>query len=345
MFLTKRARLGLGLAATLLLAACGGSASTGGTAATTTGNHPNLSGQTIRFVYDGTPALSTVNLDHAFGILKSWGANVQVTYAGSTQVVFAAMVQGDADVMEFSAQGALAGIDSGINLKAFALVNPRMDYAFISKPSIKKLSQLKGAKIGVLDTVGLNGIQAEMVVKAAGLKSSDVSLIAAGGQGQRVAALLSGRLDATMVGFSNYLQLKSQGYNLLYSYTKEQPKLYDGILWSTPTWLSSHKATAIAINQALIESSRWVDNTKNKSAFVTEADNLIKGSDASVTGQMYDTYIQNNMFPPNAILDQSALSFNQSEYVQYKALKESLPVSQWSDVTFAQQALKKEGTV
>jgi ABC-type nitrate/sulfonate/bicarbonate transport system substrate-binding protein len=330
------------IVAAVVLVACGGT--TGGTAHVT-GNQPNLSGKTIRVIYNGSPSLATVILDHAEGLLRQWGADVQTNYGGTAQVVFGAMLNDQADVLEFSPQGALSGIDNGLDLKAFALDGPRMDYAFISKPSIKTIAQLKGTKIGLLDTVGLNGVQVSLVLAAGGLKSSDVTIIQTGGQGARVAALLSGRIDATMVGFANYLQLKSQGYNLLYSYTKEQPKLIDGVLWAKSTWLASHKTEAVAFNQALLESFRWFDDTKNKSAWVSEASTLLTGSDPSVTTQMYDIYQQNGMYPPNSILDLNALSFNQDEYVQFKSLTKSLPVSQWADPSFSQQALTLEGKV
>lgn len=330
--------------ATILVVACGGSSPATNTG-TASGNHPNLNGKTIKFIYNGTASLATEELLHAEGILKGWGADVQMTYGGSAQVVFGAMQTDQADVLEFSPQGALAGIDNGLDLKAFALDGPRMDYAFISKPSIKTIKDLKGAKVGLLDTVGLNGIQVSLVLKAGGLKDGDVTVIPTGGQGARVAALLSGRIDATMVGFANYLKLKEQGYNLLYSYTKEQPKLVDGVLWAKSGWLTSHKTEAVAINQAMLESFRWFNDPKNKDAWVSEATTNIKGLDNSTAVAMYDVYKSNDMYPVNAILDLDALSFNQDEYVQYKSLEKSLPVKQWADDTYAKQALDKEGKV
>jgi ABC-type nitrate/sulfonate/bicarbonate transport system substrate-binding protein len=340
----RQLTVAIAVLATLLIGACGGSpASTGST--TASGNHPNLSGKTIKFIYNGTASLSTVELLHAMEILRSWGADAQITYGGSAQVVFGAMQTDQADVLEFSPQGALAGIDNGLDLKAFALDGPRMDYAFISKPSIKTIKELKGAKVGLLDTVGLNGIQVSMVLKAGGLQAGDVTLIPTGGQGARVAALLSGRIDATMVGYANWLTLQPQGYNLLYSYVKEQPKMMDGVLWAKSGWLTSHKTEAIAINQAMLESFRWFNDPKNKAAWIKLATDNIKGADPAATATMYDTYKSNDQYPVNAILDLNALSFNQDQYVLYKSLDKTLPVKQWADDSYAVQALAKEGKV
>lgn len=337
-------RAGAALLAAVVVAACGGSATTTNTG-TSSGNHPNLSGKTIRVIYNGTPSIATVVETHAEQLLRTWGADVQVTYGGDAKVVYGAMLTDQADVMEFSPQGGITGINSGIPLKAFAVTGPRMDYAFISKPSIKQLKDLKGAKIGVLDTVGLNGVQESLVLKAAGLTDKDVTSIQTGGQGARVAALLSGRIDATMVGFVNYLTLQKQGYNLLYSYTKEQPKLIDGVFWAKDSWLKGHNTEAVAINQALLEAARFFNDGKNKQAFVDEAVALVKGTAAADAAQMYDIYKQNDFFQPNYVVSPDVFQFNQDLYFQYKSIDKEVPVAQLVTTKYSQDALNKEGKV
>lgn len=337
--------LSIALATVVLAAACGGSSSNTNAIGSTTVNHPNIKGKTVRIVINGDLELSKIVLAHAEGILQGWGANIQTNYGGTSQVVMGAMVSGQADVLEFSAQGTLSAINNGVVLKAFALPQPRQDYALIGRPNIRTLSDLKGAKIGVLDTVGLNGIQAKFALQAAGLTTNDVHIIQVGGQGARVAALIAGRIDATMVGFMNVLTLQPQGYNLLYSYTKERPDLFDDLFWASPDWLKNNADVAQAFNQALLEAFRWFDNSANKQAFVNETAAAVKGTDLGVTAQMYDVYIQNNMYPANGIMTLDALTSNQQAYVDSGGLPKALPVSQWADVSFAQKALAAEGTV
>ena len=305
---------------------------------------PNLKGQTIRLIYNGSPDVKTTVLTHAAQLMRDWGADVQTNFGGTAQVVLGAMLNGQADVLEFSAQGTLSGVNSGMNLVAFALDEPRMDYVMIGSPKIKTTKDLKDAKIGVLDTTGINGVQAIMALEDGGLTKKDATIIATGGQGERVAALVSGRIDATMVGFANFLKLQPQGYNMVYSYTKQQPKLFDGLLWATPEWLAKNPDTAVAWNQALLESFRWFNDPKNKDAWIKETTDLVKGTDPTIASQMYDIYKQNSMYPVNAIMNVDDLTFNQKVFVDQGSLPKELPISQWADVKYAQQALQKEGT-
>ena len=304
---------------------------------------PNLSGKKLTIVVNGDLEQSKIDLAHAYDLLRQWGLNLTVDYGGTSQVVMSAMVSGEAQVLEFSVQGALSSVDNGVNLQAFALAQPRQDYALIGRPGIKTLADLKGKSIGVLDTVGLNGVQATLALESAGMTQKDVTIVQAGGQGTRVSAMVAGRIDSTMVGFSNYLQLKSQGYNLLYSYTKSQPNLWDDVLWATPQWLSQNPDLAVAINEAVLESFRWFDNPANKQAYVDASTSAVKGLDASVAAQMYDVYTQNDMYPPNSILTDSGMQFNQTAYFNAKSLPKELPISQICNTTYAQQALQAVG--
>jgi hypothetical protein len=70
---------------------------------------------------------------------------------------------------------------------------------------------------------------------------------------------------------------------------------------------------------------------------------LITGADAALAAQMWQIYQQNDMYPTNAILDSGVMDFNQQQYVQFGGLAKSLPVKQWVDATYAQEALRTLG--
>lgn len=303
---------------------------------------PVLSGKKIRFIVDGDVTLSKIVVVHAYNLMKQWGADVSIVYAGSGDVALAGVITGQSDVAE-SAIDFINAVNSGAKLKAFGLAQPRTDYAFISRPAIKTLADLKGARIGVSDLTGLGLLQVNYVLQAAGLVLSDVTVSAVGGQSTRGAALAAGRVDASALGFSNYLELKSSGYNLLYNYTTQQTGLWDDVLFATPDWLSKNPDLAVAVNEALLESYRWFDDPANKPAFIQEATTLMKGMDASIASQGYDTFTQNAMYPPNAILTDDGLNFNITAFVNTKGIPAALPLPQISDTSFAAQALQAAG--
>src|SRR6202042_2800762 len=97
-------------------------------------------------------------------------------------VAISELTGGDIDAYSEAVTGGVSAIAAGVPLVDFALAQPRQDYVLLGRPGITKLSQLKGKKIGVQDTTGVNYAQALLALKAAGLSTSDVSIVAVGGQ-------------------------------------------------------------------------------------------------------------------------------------------------------------------
>ena len=304
---------------------------------------PNLAGKSVRVMFNSSPDPNKVVPVHALHLLEQWGAKVQIDWGSSSQVSIAAITSGQSDVLSISIQGALSAVNNGVNLQTFALSQPRQDYVFVSRPNVPTLADLKGKNVGILDMAGINSVHARIVLDAAKLTLKDVNIIEAGGQGARAAALLAGRLDGTMFGMSNWLKLQKDGYHLLYSYTKDQPNFVDDIWWAKPEWLKANPEMAQAMNEALLQSYRWFNDTKNKDAFIKETAALVKGSDDAITAQLYDLYRENSMYPANAILSTEALTFNQKTFVDLKSLPKALPVDTWADFSYATKALARVG--
>jgi ABC-type nitrate/sulfonate/bicarbonate transport system substrate-binding protein len=342
------------LLAAVGLAACGGSSNSGAaggsspaSAASPTSqggsSHPNLSGQSITFVFDNTPEASSEPELHGIDVLKSWGASVHLSFDPSTATSFAQMEHGGS-FMGVGMTAGVSGVESGLPLVAVALAEPRQDYVFICRPNVSSLSQLKGKTIGVEDTTGLNYAQAIIALQAGGLNVSDVHLIADGGQSERLAALIAGRTDCTMLSHVAALTTAGKGYHVLYDFTKQQANLYDDMWWSTKSYVSSHPQVVLALNEATLESLAWLSNPANNAAAAQEVLKYDPAADVNKDERLFQMLRQANAWAPGSIMTVSALQSQEHLYVNAKAIPSYIPVSQWADVSFGQQALQKVGT-
>jgi len=308
---------------------------------------PNLTGKSIKVIYTGDLAASEMVLAHAEGLLRQWGAKVDTVQAGSTTIALGAVATGQVDVAEVSPLSGLLAAQNGLNVKAFSVSIPKTDDVFVSRPEVKTLNQLKGARIGILSFAALSGAEAGIALGSAkpALQYSDASVVSAGATSVRVAALLANRLDATAMSLDTYtMTLKSQGYNLLFNYATQMPNFIHSLLWATPSWLTGHSAEALAFNEALLQSFRWFDNPKNKNAFVQLTTSLVPDTNAADNAAIYDTYQKLNFFPPNVILSNLNATVLQTVFLQYGLIPAAYPLSQWIDTTFAKQALSALGT-
>jgi ABC-type nitrate/sulfonate/bicarbonate transport system substrate-binding protein len=329
------------LVAVLAAGACsssgGGSKAGGGTG--TTGSN-GLSGQRFTLMLQSTPNVSKVVEVHAVNLLSTQGVKTSIKWNASTpNVAISQLTSGNLDAYSEAVTGGVGAIAAGVPLVDFALAQPRQDYVLLGRPGITSLSQLKGKKIGVQDTTGVNFAQARLALKAAGLNPNDVSIIAVGGQSTRLPALVAGRVDATMLSHTAQLKLGPQGYTTLYDYTKQASQLYDDNIFSTSSWVKSHHALAVALNKALLESYKWFDNAANDAAIVGEAMKIDPTQDKTQTKKFFDELRAADAYPASTILSPSLLTQQESLYKDAGAIQGTVPVAQWVDDSAAKEAL------
>jgi ABC-type nitrate/sulfonate/bicarbonate transport system substrate-binding protein len=198
--------------------------------------------------------------------------------------------------------------------------------------------------IGVVDNTGTNLEQAIIVMQKAGLTIKDATLVITGGQSKRVAAMLSGRTDCTIVGYLNYLTVKAQGYTNLFNFMSDAPDLYYTTSYTTPDWLSKNHDVALAYNEAVLLSHRWAMDPANKQAVIQTTVDNVTGADPAAVGEAYDAWLQAGVFPPNEILTDESLTNQMNQLVSIGAYKSPLPTSDYADVSIGQAALAAVGT-
>jgi ABC-type nitrate/sulfonate/bicarbonate transport system substrate-binding protein len=339
----------------LALAGCGSSSPSAGKAVDTVGKTvagatnpsfraPNLAGQTLNLTFDTPVETSKMMVLHAVSLLQDWGASVTVNYVDSEQIGFASLIRGGTDAVAEDEQSGVEAVEANTGIIAYALASPRLDINFVCKPGITSLSKLKrGVTIGVVDTTGINLVEAAVVMKAAGLSLNDAKLIVTGAQSDRAAALLSGRTDCTVLNTSNSIEVAPQGYRTIYSFIKDDALLSNELLWTTPAWLAKNPKLALAVNEALTLSYRWIDDTANKQAFIKDTMAAVPGTTASQVSQLYTVYVDDGLTPPNASLTESLMSYQVHLFASLGALSKVIPVSKFADLTFAAQALANVG--
>lgn len=298
-----------------------------------------LAGQRFYLMIQSTPTASKVIQAHTIQILKSEGVDAKIEWNGtSSNVAIAQLQSGAVDGFSNAVSGGLGAALAGIPVVDFALVNPREDYVFITRPDITSLSQLKGKSIGVLDTTSINYPQELIVLHKAGLTASDVHTVIAGGQSSRLAALVAGRLDGTMLSHAAAIQLQPQGYHVLYDFTKQSPGMYDDNIFAMKSWLATHKALAIAVNKAILQSFVWFNDPKNVNAVVQQAVALAPGTDPAQTKQLFATLRSLHWAVEKAVLNIPTLKYEAALFKQVGAVQGSIPVGQWANVYYANTA-------
>jgi NitT/TauT family transport system substrate-binding protein len=113
-----------------------------------------------------------------------------------------------------------------------------------SKPEMKSVNDLKGRTVGVTRFGTSTHFAALSMLRSAGLKPSDVVFVQIGGSAEAIAGLVSGRVDAAMLGYPASEVALKKGFTQLSHLAKTENGAF-------PT-------TAIVVRES------WLKDTKNR---------------------------------------------------------------------------------
>jgi NitT/TauT family transport system substrate-binding protein len=152
------------------------------------------------------------------GFFEKEGLKVRMITFRGTNLMLAALLSGDLDYMTllpFSAGAAARGAP----VKIVGSITKSSAAAIIAKPEIDSIKALKGKKVGINSFGSSMDYSAYVALSKNGLDpNKDVALLTAGGgNADRLAALMSGSIDATVVSSPFEFIAEKQGLKTLLS--------------------------------------------------------------------------------------------------------------------------------
>ena len=127
------------------------------------------------------------------------GLDVDVLYLESN-LVRTALIAGDVPIGAMSGAAMATPRLQGVDLVMVLGFQNHLPFRFVVRPEIKSVADLKGRRVGVAGFGLLAERAARLVLAKLGLNpEKDVTLLQTGGEATRLAALVNGSIDATVL--------------------------------------------------------------------------------------------------------------------------------------------------
>jgi NitT/TauT family transport system substrate-binding protein len=178
------------------------------------------SGQTLekmRLGYSGTGINNyTLEIGRRLGLFRKHGLDLEVVYVNSGSLLNQALIAGTFDVSLSQGSEAMLAKLRGADMRITAVIANRFNHVYIAAPSITSFKQLKGKKIAVSRFGSGSHFQSNLALKEGGLDpEKDVTILQIGNSGARMAAILSGTVDGTIMAADFVPKAKKEGFNIL----------------------------------------------------------------------------------------------------------------------------------
>ena len=205
-----------------------------------------------------------VALDENF--FQKHGFDVSPVFMSGSPLINSAILAGEFP-MGYTGGGAIISSRlAGSDLISIACPLPVLTIDAWAKPEIKTISELRGKRIGVTRFGASTHFAALSMLDSAGIKSNEVTFIQNGGVGESLAALLGGRVDATMIGYPFGLRAKNAGFPLLFRPMDSEYGLFPtAVIAAREWWLkeSQNRKLAVEFLRALNEGLQLTRESPN----------------------------------------------------------------------------------
>jgi len=200
------------------------------------------------------------------GSFEKYGLKVEPIYIRGGRMGIQAALSGD---LLLQLQGASTVVSAwaqgGKDLQFIGAVGNRLDYIFVTLPSIRKAEDLKGKRVAVSQIGVSTDFIARVAARRLGLNpDKDIVIVGAGGQGERWAALTGGHVQATVVQPPFTLLARKAGYPVLIDFSKEDFEYTIAGPLTTRSFIRSDRETVMNFMRGLAEGMDFYRDEKNK---------------------------------------------------------------------------------
>jgi ABC-type nitrate/sulfonate/bicarbonate transport system substrate-binding protein len=182
-------------------------------------------------------------------LFQKHGFEVSPVFMGGSPLINSAILAGEFPIGYTGGGAIISSRLAGSDLIAIASPLSVLTIDAWAKPEIKSVGDLRGKRIGVTRFGASTHFAGLSMLDSAGIKPNEVVFIQNGGVGESLAALLGGRVDASMIGYPFGLKAKSAGFPLLFRPMDSDYGLFPtAVIAARESWLKEPKNRKLAVD-------------------------------------------------------------------------------------------------
>jgi len=202
------------------------------------------------------------------GFFKKHGLDVSSVFTGSGSVTSQALLAGEAKLASTSVGPTAGAVSAGADLVIVAGTIHILPYQFWVLPQVRQPADLKGKRVGISTFGSGSHLAAEVALQSLGLDPvrDKVAIIQVGTQPDRVAALVTGRIEATPLepGFGQ--AARDKGLTVMSDLTKTDAPYLNTVIVASRRYIKENPQVIESFLKGTIDGLAFLSNPANEKA-------------------------------------------------------------------------------
>jgi NitT/TauT family transport system substrate-binding protein len=249
-----------------------------------------LNAQTLKVPYVSiSPTNGPLWIAKEINLFQKYNLEAQLIYIPGGTVIIQSMLAGEANVANMAPPAALAAWVRGADLAVVASGVNRLLETIVTSTQINSPQELKGKRIGISRYGSLTDAALREALRHYNLTpDKDVTIVQAGGEGERLAALRAKALDGAMLSGDQRFQAEKLGFHVVIDLSKLPIEYPNNGIVVRREFVRTNRDTVKRFLKA------WVEGTK---VFKTDRDvslrvlgKYLKTKDQEILAKSYEPY-------------------------------------------------------
>jgi ABC-type nitrate/sulfonate/bicarbonate transport system substrate-binding protein len=235
------------------------------------------------------------------GLFEKQGLKAELVLIAGSARGMAALVSGSSHFAQGSASAPIPIRLRGGDIAIIAGALNRFPFSVVAQKEIRKPSDLVGKRIGILNFGGSNDLAVTLALKEWNIPRQAVTIFASGGAPERLAALSTKAIDATVLSPPETVAAARMGLNILAHLSDLKAAFPQTVITVRRSFLEKNRETAKRFVRAYSEAIYQFKTDKTKGVAVYAK--RLKQQDSKIVEDTYNYFAPKFSFPPRVERD------------------------------------------
>ena len=235
------------------------------------------------------------------GFFTDAGVSLDIVYVPTASGLVQQLAAGSLDIVNIGIVEPIHAIARGAPVAIVRVTGAVPPYEVIARPEIKTIKDLKGHIVVIGGLLDINRVYLERVLKAGGLKDSDIEMTVIGATAGRYAALQSNAAQATMLVPPYNFIAEAAGFTNLGAMIQFAGDLPFGSTDVSLAFAKQHPEALKGFVTALDKGIAWFNEPANRAEAIDLLDKVMKGANRDGVEKSYDFFHKIGYFSNTAV--------------------------------------------
>ena len=265
------------------------------------------------------------------GFFEQEGSDAELTYIRGGTTIVQAVIGENVQIGYAGVPPILSAIGRGAPAVIVAVPNNKMDYLIVSRRPIAQPSELNGKKFAISSFGSSSEFAARLGLEKVGADPNTVTMVQVGGSPERIVALKTGAVDATILSATDFVETSGLGFSTILDLSRSEIDYPFNVFFGLRQFMAEKRQAVLGTIRAFVRGIRFLRENKEE-ALELVAKRLRNPNRETLRAQWHHVafeYFGEDLYPTETGF---ALAIKEQRGANPKAA--SFPMSAITDVSF-----------